>query len=245
MLILENSMGDRKFWFHAKIGFRWFDVGLSRHHGDLAFEIPETSAVLLKAFGPVKFESTKNQVLDAQTNFFDNEDADFDEKMEYEDAVREAYGVLMAAGWIRGHYLSSSKSLVLEYTGADKRFSRARDCADYFGDLNHLELDHWAEDGEDTNVSLDQTEIERWLKSGRLDESAKLDVPTPTVAELVKKYRVSQAKVLKQLLKGVEVESEHTTDEAMAREIALDHLGERLDYYEVLEKAEKAPPEPV
>lgn len=34
-------------------------------------------------------------------------------------------------------------------------------------------------------------------------------------------------------------ESEHTNDPKVAREIALDHLGEMLDYYEKLAKVEK------
>jgi GNAT superfamily N-acetyltransferase len=72
-----------------------------------------------------------------------------------------------------------------------------------------------------------------------LAESKKLDVPTPTVADLVKKYKVSRAAVEKQLAKGIRVEHEHTSNPSTAKEIALDHLGERLDYYEMLEKVEK------
>jgi hypothetical protein len=42
-----------------------------------------------------------------------------------------------------------------------------------------------------------------------------------------------------QLRKGIKEESEHTTDEKVAETIALHHLEERYDYYEVLEKAMK------
>jgi hypothetical protein len=43
----------------------------------------------------------------------------------------------------------------------------------------------------------------------------------------------------KALAKGVKVEMEHTTDEDVAREIAMDHLTEDPDYYDKLEKIEK------
>ena len=45
--------------------------------------------------------------------------------------------------------------------------------------------------------------------------------------------------LIKQLAKGIKVETEHTKDLALAREIALDHLGEYVDYYDRLEKMEK------
>ena len=57
-----------------------------------------------------------------------------------------------------------------------------------------------------------------------------LDKPTPTVAELAKKYGVSEKAVEAELAKGIKVELEHTSDPAVAREIALDHLAELLDY---------------
>lgn len=41
------------------------------------------------------------------------------------------------------------------------------------------------------------------------------------------------------LAKGTKVETEHTNDISVAREIALDHLNELPDYYERLEKIEK------
>ena len=64
-----------------------------------------------------------------------------------------------------------------------------------------------------------------------------LDKPTPTVNDLAKKYGVPVLQVKKQLLKGIKVEKEHTDHPKIAREIALDHLGERLDYYMKLDKA--------
>lgn len=40
-----------------------------------------------------------------------------------------------------------------------------------------------------------------------------------------------------ELAKGVEHEKEHTSDKAMAKEIAKDHLEENEDYYSELDKA--------
>ena len=67
-----------------------------------------------------------------------------------------------------------------------------------------------------------------------LRESELLDKPTPGVGELAKKYGVSISDVEEALDAGVGVEFEHTNDPELAREIALDHLGERLDYYETI-----------
>lgn len=66
-----------------------------------------------------------------------------------------------------------------------------------------------------------------------------LDKPTPTIDDLAKKYDVSPQDVLRELAKGVEIEQEHTDLLHVAREIALDHLGEDLYYYVKLAKAEK------
>jgi hypothetical protein len=38
---------------------------------------------------------------------------------------------------------------------------------------------------------------------------------------------------------GIEIESEHTTDKKVAREIALDHLWEFANYYTELKKMEE------
>ena len=66
-----------------------------------------------------------------------------------------------------------------------------------------------------------------------------LDVRTPDVEAIAKKHGVSVKEIEAQLKKGIAVEKEHTSDEATAREIALDHLGEFPDYYDRLAKAEK------
>lgn len=43
-----------------------------------------------------------------------------------------------------------------------------------------------------------------------------------------------------QLEKGIKIEKEHTSDEAIAREIAIDHLWEDPKYYDKLEKVEES-----
>jgi hypothetical protein len=74
----------------------------------------------------------------------------------------------------------------------------------------------------------------------RLDEIKDLiGKPTPSFDDTMKKHGVSKKKLQSQLDKGIKVEKEHTGDEAMAREIALDHLDEFPDYYDRLDKAEK------
>jgi hypothetical protein len=72
-----------------------------------------------------------------------------------------------------------------------------------------------------------------------LVEKKLLDVPTPSAKSLAKKYDVSVARIEAEIKKGIKIESEHTSDPKVAREIALDHLGEELDYYEKLAKVEK------
>ena len=66
-----------------------------------------------------------------------------------------------------------------------------------------------------------------------------LNQPTPSVASLAKKYKTTQEAVQAELRRGIQVEMEHTKDPQVAREIALDHLGEDLDYYKKLSKIEK------
>lgn len=69
------------------------------------------------------------------------------------------------------------------------------------------------------------------MKLDILYENKLLDKRTPSVAELANKYNVTVDKVNVELNKGIKVELEHTSDRSVAREIALDHLNEKLDYY--------------
>lgn len=80
------------------------------------------------------------------------------------------------------------------------------------------------------------------IKESITDEDAGsnvLDKKTPTVSELATKYKKTIPEINHALGKGIKVEMEHTNDVEVAREIALDHLGEHLDYYDMLKKVEK------
>jgi hypothetical protein len=70
------------------------------------------------------------------------------------------------------------------------------------------------------------------------EDADPLDVPTPTVEAIAKKHNVPVEQIEAQLKKGIEVETEHTTDADVAKEIALDHLNEKPDYYTQLAKVE-------
>lgn len=74
------------------------------------------------------------------------------------------------------------------------------------------------------------------IKHNGLHKEEALDKKTPTVEELAKKYNVSKEEIEKELEKGIKVEMEHSSDKKVAREIALDHLGEKMDYYKKLIK---------
>ncbi len=69
-------------------------------------------------------------------------------------------------------------------------------------------------------------------------ESKLLDKPTLSVESIAKKHGVSVEYVNTQLKAGIKIESEHTSDPKIAREIASDHLSERPDYYVKLKKVE-------
>jgi hypothetical protein len=70
-----------------------------------------------------------------------------------------------------------------------------------------------------------------------LPEDDVLDKPTLTPQQLAKKHSVPLEDIFDQLLKGINIELEHTNDESVAREIALDHLSEDPNYYTKLKKA--------
>ena len=74
---------------------------------------------------------------------------------------------------------------------------------------------------------------------GIADESEELNKRTPSVRELAKKYTTTPDVIHRQINRGVKVEFEHTNDIEVATEIAMDHLGEKLDYYTRLAKVEE------
>ena len=79
-------------------------------------------------------------------------------------------------------------------------------------------------------------ETDRQLRKMHLRDSRELNHPTHTVEEIAKKHKVKVEYVARQLEQGMQVESEHTRIKSAAREIALDHLNERPDYYVRLKK---------
>ena len=50
---------------------------------------------------------------------------------------------------------------------------------------------------------------------------------------------INESNIEDELKIGIEIEREHTDDESIARQIALDHLAEFPDYYTRLQKMEK------
>ena len=73
------------------------------------------------------------------------------------------------------------------------------------------------------------------------EETKLLDKPTPSVEVIAKKHGVSAEYIKQQLDAGIKIEQEHTSDLAIAKEIASDHLSERPDYYEKLKQVEDNP----
>jgi len=59
-----------------------------------------------------------------------------------------------------------------------------------------------------------------------------------TVEDIAKKHKVDVSAIEEQVRLGIEIEKEHTDDEATARLITLDHLWEIPDYYTRLKKLE-------
>lgn len=72
-----------------------------------------------------------------------------------------------------------------------------------------------------------------------LELHKQLDVYTPSLKQIATKHNVELSYIRNQLIKGIKVELEHTSDKNVAEEIALDHLNEKPNYYELLEKVEK------
>ena len=61
-----------------------------------------------------------------------------------------------------------------------------------------------------------------------------------SVEQIAKKHKVSVSDIENQLKIGVPIEHEHTKDKDLAKDIALQHLGEFPDYYTRLSKMEKS-----
>ena len=79
---------------------------------------------------------------------------------------------------------------------------------------------------------------------GRIPESVQMtgsidqDEVKKHLDKICKKHGCKMDYLEKQLLNGKKVEQEHTDDMDVATKVALDHLAEKPDYYEKLEKVE-------
>lgn len=84
---------------------------------------------------------------------------------------------------------------------------------------------------EETKVEEVKTEeVQNELEGGKGDGK--------TLENLAEVHKVDVKTLEAELEKGIAVELEHTTDKEKAREIAMDHLTEKADYYETLKKVE-------
>ena len=68
------------------------------------------------------------------------------------------------------------------------------------------------------------SKLEKGKISGGLSEGK-------SIKEIAAMHGVTKRVLLDKLSEGIKVESEHTDDKATAREIALDHLVEDVNYY--------------
>jgi len=98
-------------------------------------------------------------------------------------------------------------------------------------------VDDKTNDAEEKVVKKEEKKIEG--KSDDKEPESFPSVKTPEPDELAKSHDVPVKDIESQLKKGIEVEKEHTTDSKKAREIALDHIKEKPDYYDELEKVEE------
>ena len=82
------------------------------------------------------------------------------------------------------------------------------------------------------NVHLPKT---KWVNEEAIPGGKSNDM---TIKEIAKKHKVSPQIAMREWLKGIKVEMEHTTNKKIAREIAKDHLYEDIYYYKKLSKIE-------
>ena len=60
-----------------------------------------------------------------------------------------------------------------------------------------------------------------------------------TIKDLIKKYKISKDEMYNKVVDGIKEEMEHTNEVSIAKEIAMDHLSQDLNYYDKLKKVEK------
>jgi hypothetical protein len=66
-----------------------------------------------------------------------------------------------------------------------------------------------------------------------------------TIGDLAEMHKLPVEQIIRQILKGVKTESEHTTDLDIAMEIAFDHVYEDPKYYDKLANIEEGIDDPV
>lgn len=67
-----------------------------------------------------------------------------------------------------------------------------------------------------------------------MENSKVLDKVTLSPSQVMKKHNMTKDELIQELKRGIKVELEHTGDPKVAKEIALDHLGEAPNYYQLL-----------
>jgi hypothetical protein len=81
--------------------------------------------------------------------------------------------------------------------------------------------------------------IRAWIHEGTQERIPGGLASGKSQQDIADHHGVSIWLIKRQLRKGTDVEMEHTRDEAVAREIATDHIWEDPHYYDKLEKIEK------
>lgn len=56
-----------------------------------------------------------------------------------------------------------------------------------------------------------------------------------SIIDIARKHGVPQHEIWNQLQAGIDIEMEHTDNPEIAKEIAMDHLSERPDYYTIIQ----------
>ena len=89
-----------------------------------------------------------------------------------------------------------------------------------------------------TEETLDSTTVAPNNLPGGLSQYA-------TIGDLAQMHKLPINRIIQQILKGVKVEMEHTTDADIAMEIAFDHVYEDPQYYDKLSSIEEEVHDPV
>ena len=85
---------------------------------------------------------------------------------------------------------------------------------------------------------LEKPQKEPMKKYKEVKEESDIEIPkdAPSVEDIAKKHGVSVDEIENQLKIGMSIEAEHGKNKSSQREIAMDHLNEKPDYYKKLKK---------